>query len=213
MLYQIALILAMITMSTRHVEAAIIQPHILASHEFSLENRYPIASVNQVFKDNILLAIAYATNVKINPQNVKWTKLEQPAKYSLSLLPGQTFAFHSDVLPQYTGKVNKTTNSDFSISEGYKSDGYLPGDGVCHLASLMYWVASDARLKTLAPTRHNFAPIPQVPQQYGTAIYDTGLKGNYTSEVQNLYITNNKNKTVTFDFIYNGNDLTIEAVE
>ena len=213
MFYTLSLLLALFILPAKHLQAMTLSDKILASHEFSLNIRYPIASVNQVFKDNILLTIAYTTHAKINPKSIDWHKLELPATYSFSLQPGQTFAFHSDVLPQYSGKVTKTSNSNFSLSEGFKSDGYLPGDGVCHLASLMYWVASDAGLQTLAPTRHNFAPIPQIPPLYGTAIYDTGTKGSYTSEVQNLYITNNKNKTVTFDFIYNGQNLTVDAVE
>lgn len=189
-----------------------IQTHNLASHAFSLDDRYHVASVNTVFKDNILLAIDYATGKKINPSNVDWQNVEKPFSYQLVLKPGQTFAFHDDVLPQYDGKVAKTTNAHFDSTEGFKSDGYLVGDGVCHLASFMYWVAKDAGLNTLAPTRHDFANIPDVPEKYGVSIYDNQTKST-TNEVQNLYITNNKNKDIAFNFNYNGKDLKITAVE
>ena len=167
----------------------------LASHQFSLEDRYRNSFVNDIFKDNILLAIRYATN---NTNKI-------------TLKPGETFAFHDDVLPQYQDKVDKTGNSHFSSDEGYKSDGYLVGDGVCHLASLLYWVAKDAGLNALAPTRHDFAPVPDVPQQYGVSIYDAAGK-SMSNELQNLYISNNKSKTIAFLFNYDGKNLTIKAV-
>ena len=170
-------------------------PVVLAVHRFSLEDRYHNSYVNNIFKDNILLAIRYATN------NTS----------TITLRPGETFAFHDDVLPQYQGKVDKTGNSHFSSNEGYKSDGYLVGDGVCHLASLLYWVAKDAGLNALAPTRHDFAPVPDVPRQYGVSIYDAAGK-NMSNELQNLYISNNKNRTIAFLFNYDGKNLTIKAV-
>lgn len=184
----------------------------LAYHEFSLNDRYSNTFVNNVFKDNILLTIDYAANQKIDPANIDWTKIEKPFKYTITLKPGETFAFHQDVLSQYNGKVTKTTNSDFSSDQGFKSDGYLIGDGVCHLASLLYWVAKDAGLDALAPTRHDFAPVPDVPKEFGTSIYKLGDKSQ-TNELQNLYITNNKNKDVAFVFNYDGQKLGITAQE
>lgn len=186
--------------------------HQLASHAFSLQNRYQVESVNTVFKDNILLAINYTKGDKIDPSHVEWDKIEKPFQYKLTLKPGETFAFHDDVLPEYIGKVNKTTNAHFNFSQGFKSDGYLTGDGVCHLASLLYWVAKDANLDAVAPTRHDFAAIPDVPKEYGVSIYESPEKSE-SNETQNLYITNNKNKKVAFDFDYDGNKLTIAAVE
>lgn len=185
---------------------------ILATHEFSLENRYKNISVNDVFKDNILLTVDYATGTKISPSTINWKTVEAPFKKSITIEPGQTFAFHDDVLPAYIGTVAATTNAHFSSDEGFKSDGYLVGDGVCHLASLMYWVAKDARLDAVAPTRHDFAPVPEVPRDYGVAIYTSGSK-NSGSELQNLYIKNNKDKAVTFEFDYNGTTLSIKAEE
>jgi len=184
----------------------------LASHAFSLENRYAVPSVNDVFKDNILLTIDYATGEKITPKSIDWKAVEAPFKKTITIEPGKTFAFHDDVLPQFAGTVSATTNAHFSSDEGFKSDGYLVGDGVCHLASLMYWVAKDAGLDAVAPTRHDFAVIPDISREYGTAIYTTGGASS-GSEMQNLYITNNKSKPIVFEFAYDGKNLTIRAGE
>ncbi len=184
----------------------------LSYHEFSLNNRYGDSFVNNVFKDNILLTTAYANGEKIDPAKIDWGKIEKPFQYKLVLKPGETFAFHDDVLPQYIGKVNKTTNSHFNFQEGFKSDGYLTGDGVCHLASLLYWVAKDAGLDTLAPTRHDFAPVPDVPREFGVSIYNYPGKSE-SNEAQNLYITNNKNKEITFQFDFDGDKLSVKVIQ
>jgi len=184
----------------------------LAAHEFPLTDRYTNSFVNDVFKDNILLAIDYATGKKLNPQSINWSTVDKPFEYEIILKPGETFAFHDDVLPQYAGRITRTTNAHFNSTEGFKSDGYLVGDGVCHLASLMYWVAKDAGLSTLAPTRHDFAPVPDVPREYGVSIYNNQEKSS-GNEMQNLYITNNKKQQVTFLFKYDGKNLKISAVE
>lgn len=186
--------------------------NVLARHEFSLEERYHNEQVNNVFKDNILLTIRYATGEKINPLQIDWNKIREPFQAKLVLNPGDTFAFHDDVLPQYQSDVKKTTNAHFNISEGFKSDGYLVGDGVCHLASLLYWVAKDANLSTLAPTRHDFAPVPGVPEKYGVSIYSNPEK-NYSDELQNLYISNTKDRPIAFVFDFDGNKLSVKAVD
>lgn len=187
------------------------QEKTLASHSFSLEKRYGNEYVNNVFRDNILLTIKYIEGTKPTP-SVDWKNVTRPFVYKLTLKPGETFAFHDDVLPDYSGKVTATTNSHFNSYEGFKSDGYLVGDGVCHLASLLYWVAKDAGLNTYAPVRHDFAPVPEVPQEYGVSIYSSPDK-NANSEQQNLYITNDKSKDIAFEFTYDGKDLSITAVE
>lgn len=184
---------------------------VLATHEFSMEKRYDNTYVNDVFKDNILLAIDYLKNDKIDPSKIDWNKVEQPFSYNLTLKPGEVFAFHDDVLSQFKNKVKKTTNAHFMWSEGFKSDGWLVGDGVCHLASLMYWTAKDAGLEALAPTRHDFAKINEVPREYGVAIFS--LPGSGGNAQQNLYITNNKDKEIVFNFDYNGKELKITAQE
>jgi vancomycin resistance protein YoaR len=105
--------------------------------------------------------------------------------------------------------VVKTTNAHYNSTEGFKSDGYLIGDGVCHLASLFYWAAKDAGLETLAPVNHDFAAIPQIDKQYGVAIYADPNNATI-SQQQNLYIKNNQSEAVTFRVVYNGKDLTVE---
>lgn len=184
----------------------------LAQRQMSLEKRYSNKFVNDVFRDNILLTIDYLAEKNINPTNVDWKKVNQPFEYRLVLKPGETFAFHDDVLPEYKDKVNKTTNAHFNSVEGFKSSGYLVGDGVCHLASLIYWVAKDAGLKAVAPVNHNFANIPEVPAEYGVSIYATpGVDQN--DQMQNLYITNNKDKEIAFVFKYDGEKIDLTAEE
>ena len=195
-----------------HLQGTKNEAHTIVAHEISLQNRYNNSYVNNVFKHNILLATRYATGEKIDPANIKWEKIEKPFQSQLVLKPGETFAFHDDVLPQYEGKVDKTTSAHFNSSEGFRSDGYLVGNGVCHLASLLYWVAQDAGLSALAPTRHDFAPVPDVPSQFGVSIYNYPGK-NTSNELQNLYISNTKNRTIAFVFNYDGSKLTIRAVD
>lgn len=104
-------------------------------------------------------------------QNISWAEVTKPRTFMLTLNPGELFAFHEDVLDQYKGKPIKTMNSHFNYGDGFQSSGLLYGDGVCHLASLLYWAARDAGLDTYAPTNHNFANIPEVPREFGVSIY------------------------------------------
>lgn len=182
------------------------QEHILATHQMSLEDRYGDKWVNNIFKDNILLNIAYLRGDVSDKSKINWDEVEKPFIFQFKLDPNQTFAFHDDVLDKYSGKVAKTTNAHFNFADGFKSDGYLFGDGVCHLASLLYWVAKDANLAAEAPTNHNFANIPQVPKEAGVSIYAL-------NQEQNLYITNNRSKPIAFKFEYKDNNLKVSAVE
>ena len=182
----------------------------LAVREFSLEKRYADSFVNGVFRDNILLVLKYSSGGKIDARNIDWKKVNEPFVHKLILKPGETFAYHEDVLPKYEGKIAKTTNALFNYDQGFKSDGWLMGDGVCHLASLLYWVAKDAGLDAVAPVRHDFANIPEVPREFGVSIYNNPGK-NAGDQAQNLYITNNKDKDVTFVFDYDGKNLKITA--
>lgn len=159
----------------------------LASRSFSLETRYDNKFVNDVFKENILLTVKYMGS-------------------DFTLEPGETFAFDDKILPEYKGRVVKTTGAHFIASEGFKSDGLLIGDGVCHLASLMYWAAKDAGLEAVAPRNHDFAKINEVPREYGVAILSL-------DPFQNLYITNNLDKPVTFMFDSEGTNLTVSVVK
>lgn len=187
-------------------------PEPISVREFSLDKRYGNDFVNNVFKDNILLTIKYLAGEKIDPKNINWQKIENSFEYKLTLKRGETFAFHDDVLPKYEGKVKKTTNSHFNSQEGFKSDGYLVGDGICHLASLLYWAARDAGLDAEARVNHNFANIPEVPKEFGVSIYAYPGK-QYSDQMQNLYITNNKNQDIVFEFKFDGKNLKISVIE
>lgn len=181
--------------------------HILATREISLDSRYSDPWVNNVMKDNILLTLAYLRGDVTSGTNIDWDNIEKPFSFALKVSPGKTFAFQGDVLPEYEGKVIKTTNTHFNSAEGFKSDGYLYGDGVCHLASLLNWVARDAKLDVKNPTNHDFASIPEVPKEYGTSIY-YGVGSEQSNALQNLYITNNRAKDVALKFDYYDGKLT-----
>ena len=184
----------------------------MASHKMSLENRYENAYVNDVFKDNILLTLRYLEGSVSGADKISWEDVQKPFKYEFSLKPGQIFAFHDTILPEYAGSIVKTTNAHFNYQDGFKNDGYLYGDGVCHLASLIYWVAKDAGLEVVSPVNHNFADVPEVPKEYGVSI---SFRPNevYRSALQNLYITNNKEMPISFVFEYDGEDLNIAVKE
>lgn len=181
------------------------QPVVLSDHQISLENRQPDRFVNSVFKYNILLTLAY---LKGDPK----TDLEKLNKVEFRLEPGQTFAFHEDTLDKYSPTLVKVTGAHFGGNDGFKSDGYLMGDGVCHLASLIYQVAKQAGLQTEAPVNHNFAVINQIPKEYGAAIYFN--PGSKTANArQNVYVTNDKDYPVIFRFDYDGDNLKLSALK
>lgn len=185
---------------------------LLAQKNISLENRYSNTFVNDVFKDNILLTLSYMDGDVKGKNDIVWSDVEKAKTYQFSLEPGQSFAFHDQILSEYDKSVVQTTNAHFNYQDGFKSDGYLMGDGVCHLASLIYWAAKDAGLSAYAPTNHNFAVINEVPKEYGVSIY--ALPGaSETSARQNLYITNNLEQPVTFSFDYDGTNLTVKVLE
>lgn len=174
----------------------------LASHSISLEQRWENQFVNDVLKDNILLTLYYLDNQITDKSQIDWPKIRQPLKVGFALKPAETFAFHQNILPDYSASLVKTTNAYFIGSEGFKSDGRIIGDGVCHLASLMYWSAKEAGLTAYSPSDHHFAKINQIPKQYGVGILSSTPLGN-------LYITNSLEKPVTFEFDFDGQNLTL----
>lgn len=203
---------AIIVTLSAQLASPIVPQSTLASHEFSLNKRYPVPSVSDVFKDNILLNIAYLDGQVKSASDIQWDELEKPFHAEVKLDPGKVFAFHDDVLSEYKDKITLTSNAHFNAADGFKSDGYLFGDGVCHLASLLYWTAKDAGLDANAPTRHDFMAIPEISKEFGVSIYNNPFtKG--TNAQQNLYITNNKSKAITFNFDYNGDKLKVSVVE
>jgi hypothetical protein len=179
---------------------------VLASRSFSMEDRYNNAFVNGVFKDNILLTLNYMDGAVKSKSDINWDNVEKPFSYQFTLQPGQEFAFHDGVLPAYSKNLVKTTGVQFDSDEGFKYDGDVVGDGVCHLASFIDWIARDAGLSTYAPSNHNFAKINDVPKEYGVAIMAPSPLGN-------LYITDNLDKPVTFSFNYDGTNLTVSVSE
>lgn len=185
-------------------------PTMIAQKTYSLSDRYGNSYVNNVFSDNILLALAYMVGTVKNGKNVNWNMVTDPFTYQLILKPGQTFAFHDEILPQYKKSVVETTNAHFDSSQGFKSDGWLVGDGVCHLASFMNVLARRAGLEVNAPTLHNFAKIADVPAKFGVAIYYSPNSPT-SSAMQNLYITNNFNKPIAFVFSHSGSNLNISV--
>ncbi|MFH1535725.1 MAG: VanW family protein [Patescibacteria group bacterium] len=188
------------------VSAVVIEQKTLASHELDLTNRLPNSFGSEVFADNILFALhclksdvsSLKTNETINgPSDIDWDKTRSYFEVSFTLKPGEVFAYHANVLPAFNAVV-KTMNSKFFIDEGYKSLAGLGGNGVCHLASLINWVASDAGLEVTSKVNHDFYPVPGVPREYGSSIFYAQSGGN--SQNQNLYIKNNLQTPVTFDF-------------
>ncbi|MFH0864287.1 MAG: VanW family protein [Candidatus Gottesmanbacteria bacterium] len=163
----------------------------LASQSMDMTNRYPDKWVNEVFSDNILLSLHYLKGDAVN--NPNWEKTREPFQVDFTLKSGDVFAFHDVTLPEYKDKVVKTMNSHFMWDEGYKSDGWLIGDGVCHLATLMNWVASEAGLKVIAKANHDFRPVPDIDRKYGTSIF-------YGNVYQNLYIENTLDYSAKFEF-------------
>lgn len=198
--------------TTPSLDVVTAQQKYLASESISLEKRYENKYVNDVFKDNILLNMSYLSGKITKREDINWEDIRKPYSYRFALPPGKTFAFHEDVLPKYKDTLAKTTNANFNYDDGFKSDGYLTGDGVCHLASLIYWVSKNAGLDVYAPTNHNFAQIPQIDREYGVAIYK--LPGQLSANaMQNLYVTNNREKTVIFEFNYQDAQLKLSILE
>lgn len=193
--------------------AYLVEP-VLARNVLDLTTRLPSQYGSQVFADNILLALHYLKgdegDFKLDPEkpyhpaNMDWEHVREPFEISFTLEPGEVFAYHENVLPEFDPPSASrrrrivTMNSRFYIQEGYKSLAGLGGNGVCHLASLINWVASEAGLEVTAKANHNFAPISGVPKEYGTSIRyaETG----HNSQNQNLYVKNGFEEPVTFEF-------------
>lgn len=185
---------------------------VLSDVTYSLSNRYKDTFVNEVFADNILLTLAYLSGSVRNADQISWKTIQEPSESKLILKPGETFAFHDTAFEKYQGKIAATTNAHFNFQEGFRSSGYLVGDGVCHLASFLKVAAKKAGLMIEAPVSHDFAPIPDVAREDGVSIYYTPFDKN-TSTQQNLYITNNKSNTIAFVFSHKNHELNIKVQE
>lgn len=192
-----------VTPTQSHVEG-----QLLAQRSMDLSYRYPVPSVSTVFRDNILLTFAYMSGRVKNAHEISWESVRSSQSFEMTLNPGEVFAFHDDVLPEFAGKKILTTHAHFNAQEGFLSDGELYGDGVCHFASLINWAARDAGLKVVAPVNHDFAVIPGVDRKYGTAIYYSSEEHGM-NQAQNLYVENTFDKPIRLVFTYNKNTLSV----
>lgn len=205
----------------------------IAERELNLTNRIPNStSGNLVFADNILFNLHYIKgdveelrvskeiaspaelarndDKTINgPQNINWEKTREPFEASFYLLPNEVFAFHENVLPEYKDLITVTSNSHFDFADGYKALNGLSGNGVCHLASLINWVAKEAGLESISFVSHDFSPVPGVPREYGASIYYSPT-GTRNTEKQNLYIKNNFDESVKFEFKVDEKKVSLE---
>lgn len=187
-------------------------PIVLGERSMSLDHRQLNKPLNDIYKDNILLNMAYMRGVVTKGSTVNWDSVRAPFEYQFILQPGETFAFHDLVPAEYKYNIALTTNSHFGGEEGYKYDGRLYGMGVCHLASVVNWAAKDAGLNPVAPTNHDFYAINEIPKEHGVAIYaDPSNVG--VSQKQNLYIINNKDSAVTFKFKFDGDNLRVSVIQ
>jgi hypothetical protein len=66
-------------------------------------------------------------------------------------------------------------------------------------------VAKDAGLETYNPSNHDFAKINDVPKEYGSGILSPNPLGN-------LYVVNSLDEPVTFSFDFDGEKLTVSAL-
>ncbi|MDP2874416.1 MAG: VanW family protein [bacterium] len=162
-------------------------------------------AATDILADNIRLNLHY---FKGDAKEAK--DLREPFTFSFTLEPGEIFAYHDQVLAEFKNAVIKTQPSHFSNADGYKTL-TLPGSGVCYLASLVNWAASDAGLKVVALANHDFETIPGVPRKYGTAIYFDGA--TEISRRQNLYVVNNLEKPVTFNFEVTEKDVVVTVTD
>ncbi len=185
---------------------------VIASHEFSLEKRYEVKSVNEVMKKNILLNLAYLSGKVSKKSDINWDEVTKPFSYEFTLKPGEVFAYHDIVRSMYKDRLTVTSTTNFGAGDGYLSDGYLYGDGVCHLASLINWAAVDANLEVVVPKDHrSVASINEIPDDYGVSIYKD--PGANIGADNNLYITNNQSQPVSFVFNYDGIELTVSVTK
>jgi hypothetical protein len=176
---------------------------VLAEHVLNLNERLPDSDFgNEVFKYNILLALKY---IEGN------TNLPDSFTAEVELQPGEVFAFQENLLPEFENKTVKTGWTKYIAEEGYKPLAGLYGNGVCHLASLINWVGSDAGLKVTAPANHNFWPVPGVPKEYGTSIRYLA-DGSWKTKNQNLYLENPFDYSVKLIFEASNEEVDLRVV-
>lgn len=154
------------------------------------------------FGENILIALHYLKG-DYGPSTS--LRIKEPFEVAMALLPGQVFAFHPNVLPEFADPAI-TFNSYFLTTEGYKSVFGLGGNGVCHLASLINWAALEAGLEVTALADHDFFPIPGIDKKWGVSIMSSDKR-------QNLYVRNNLETPVIFYFEANSDSVSLKILK
>lgn len=179
---------------------------VLSTGRMDLSYRYPVENTSKVFTENILINLYYLSRLGRgeNGQVIEGFKPQEnvTASFSLTLQPGEVFAFHDKVLDQYKESKIIAPEGGYRAKDGYILLGGLYGNGVCHLATLMNYVAQHSGVEVTALTRHDFAAIPGFDREYGTSI----STGN-APERQNLYIKNDKEMPLELRFDLQGNEL------
>jgi hypothetical protein len=193
---------------------------ILARESLDLTKRVPDPVVTRIFADNILLNLHYMkgdiSDVSYEPRKgevrtILWDKVREPFSFSIKISPGEVFSFHDIVLPEFEGRKFKTGWTQFSRVEGYKIFDGLWGNGVCHLATLINWVSTEAGLKVTARVNHDFFLVPGVDRRYGTSI--VYIPESYTTKLQNLYVDNPFSFPVVFEFEANADRVNLSVIK
>lgn len=179
---------------------------ILASETMDLSYRYPVESVSKGFKENILVNLYHFSKINsgVDERGTETnnSQVDVPSNFAITLNPGEVFAFHDKISSEFSKDKVITPNSGYGANDGYILISGLYGNGVCHLATLMNYVAQKAGVEVVALTRHDFAAIPGFDREYGTSI----SYGN-CPERQNLYIKNNKEYPLDLGFTLAGDNL------
>jgi len=82
----------------------------LSRKSFSLNTRYNSEFVNGVFKDNILLTLKYLDGKVKNKSEINWNDIQKPRSYQFTLKPGESFAFHDQILLEVITKLSIKLN-------------------------------------------------------------------------------------------------------
>jgi hypothetical protein len=184
----------------------------LGSASMSLDKRMGTSNPENIYKDNILLNLAYLSGKVNKGDSISWSQIREPFILQFDLEPGQRFAYHDIIDSKYNDNVVVTAHTNYGGAEGYKYSEGLYGMGVCHLASLIHWAALNADLESIAPSNHDFYAIPEIDKKYGVAIY-ASPDAKAASIKQNLYIKNTLDTKVTFKFDFDGDNLKVSILK
>lgn len=155
---------------------------LLTTRMMSLGNRHLSSEINAIWAKNILLAVS-----RISPLDAGRLKEDPTFLGSIQMVPDAEFSFVKEAGPTLTEK------------DGFLSDGILPGNGVCHLASLINWALEDASISGIEINNvvPHSAPIPGIPNNRAVSILSADPK-------QDLVIKNKGKVTLELVFRYVG---------